>query len=132
MELVDGDGSFGDDLHLIIPPYSAYLRAVRLIAADAAARAGLEYTDTEDFRLAVDELCHTLMAATDHVLALTFSASPEGVHARGVTRRRDGPPTGLTELSATLVDGLSDWYSIDDRHGEVTFLVGKDRAGAHR
>jgi len=132
-DMVDDDfGDFGDELHMVVPPYSAYLRAVRLIAADAAARSGLGYTETEDFRLAVDELCHTLMGATDHVLMLTFAVDREGVVARGVTRRRDGPTIEVSDLSATLVDGLSDWYSIGDDDGEVSFVVGKHRAEARR
>ena len=122
----DDFGTFGDELHMVIPPYSAYLRAVRLIAADAAARSGLGYLETEDFRLAVDELCHTLMSATDHVLALSFSSTSEGVEARGRARRRMGPALGVTDLSAALIDAAGTTSK------KTTFVVGKRRAEARR
>src|SRR5258707_443468 len=40
----------GEDVWLTVPPFSEYLRTVRLVAADAAVRAGLDYDEVEDFR----------------------------------------------------------------------------------
>ena len=48
-----------DSVHLVVPPSSEYLRTARLVAADAAVRAGLDCEEIEDFRIAVDELCHS-------------------------------------------------------------------------
>ncbi len=62
----------GEDVWLTVPPYSEYLRTVRLVAADAAVRAGLDYDEVEDFRIAVDELCHLLMSSTDHEISVSF------------------------------------------------------------
>ena len=56
---------------------------MRLVAADAAA-AQLDCDETEDFRLAVDELCHVLMTQTDHFVVLTLSVEDPRVVARGV------------------------------------------------
>ena len=74
-----------DDVHLVIPACSEFLRALRLVAADAAVRAGLDCEEVEDFRIAVDELSHAVMAATDH-------------HVRVFPipiRQRARPPLGL-------------------------------------
>ena len=66
----------GEDVWLTVPPFSEYLRTVRLVAADAAGRAGLDYDAIEDFRIAVDELCHLLMSSTDHEISVSFGVSP--------------------------------------------------------
>ena len=121
-------GSTGDELHLVVPPYSSYLRAVRLVAADAAARAQLDCDETEDFRLAVDELCHVLMTQTDHFVVLTLSVEDRRVVARGVARRRSGA-TGvrLNKLTERLVHALADTVTLDEHDDQVTFLVAKNR-----
>jgi hypothetical protein len=128
----DSFDSFGDELFLVVPPYSRYLRAVRLVAADTAARAGLDCEETEDFRLAVDELCHTLMSATDHPLLLTFVHTPTGVVARGVGWGRNGARPEISELSATLVGTLTDGYELDRVGGELEFVVTRCRARSRR
>ncbi len=122
----------GDELVLVVPPYSAYLRAVRLVAADTAVRAGLDCEETEDFRLAVDELCHTLMSATDHPLHLTFAADADSVTAWGATSARIGSPTSITELSATILESLTDGYELHENEDNVEFKVTCARKRARR
>jgi hypothetical protein len=119
-------------MHLVIPPYSAYLRAVRLLAADAAARSGLDCEETEDFRLAVDELCQAAMTATDHVVFISFESSPSGVVARGAARAREGHAMQLPELSATIVTALSDHYEFEANGVDLGFVVTRRRAVVRR
>lgn len=123
--------SFGDELTLVVPPYSGFLRSIRLVAADAAARAGLDVDEIEDFRLAVDELCHTLMSATDHPLTLWFTSVNGGVMARGSARGRDGTAPVMSDLSASIVECLSDEYDLARTDGQLEFSVTR-RMGAHR
>src|SRR5438477_13100973 len=80
----------GEDVWLTVPPFSEYLRTVRLVAADAAGRAGLDYDEIEDFRIAVDELCHLLMSSTDHEIELSLRVVGTCVFARGRTQPRAG------------------------------------------
>ena len=80
----------GEDVWSTVPPYSEYLRTVRLVAADAAVRAGLDYDEVEDFRIAVDELCHLLMSSTDHEISVSFGVVGRSVLARGRAQRRSG------------------------------------------
>src|SRR5947208_5138612 len=82
----------GEDVWLTVPPFSEYLRTVRLVAADAASRAGLDYDEIEDFRIAVDELCHLLMSSTDHEVSLSFGVVGTCALARGTVPRRPGAP----------------------------------------
>ncbi len=65
---------------------------MRLVAADAAGRAGLDYDEVEDFRIAVDELCHLLMSSTDHEISVSFGVVGRCVLARGRAQRRPGIP----------------------------------------
>ena len=115
-----------DDVHLVIPACSEFLRALRLVAADAAVRAGLDCEEVEDFRIAVDELSHAVMTATDHHLHVTFRTSDDKVVARGSARARNGgvAPT-MTELSSIIVTGVADFFDFRQEKSEVAFIVVK-------
>jgi hypothetical protein len=116
----------GEDVWLSVPPFSEYLRTVRLVAADAASRAGLDYDEIEDFRIAVDELCHLLMSSTDHEISLSFGVVGQCALARGRAPRRHGIPLApLGELSRTIIDSVSDFHEIVERDGEIGFAVMK-------
>jgi hypothetical protein len=115
-----------DDVHLVIPACSEFLRVLRLVAADAAVRARLDCEEVEDFRIAVDELSHAVMAATDHHLHLTFHTSDGKVIARGRARSRSGGvPPSMTELSSTIVTGVADSFAFRQEKSEITFVVVK-------
>jgi hypothetical protein len=115
-----------DDVRVVIPASSDFLRTLRLVAADAAARAGLDLAEIEDFRIAVDELSYAVMTATDHHLQLTFRTDAGTVVARGSARGRgSGVPPTLTELSRTIVSGVCDWFELADERSEIVFVVVK-------
>jgi hypothetical protein len=120
----------GEDVWLTVPPFSEYLRTVRLVAADAAVRGGLDYDEVEDFRIAVDELCHLLMSSTDQELSVSFGVVGSSVMARGRARRRVGsPPTSLNELSRTIIASVADRYDVTEQDDELGFVVTKTCRG---
>jgi len=120
----------GEDVWLTVPPYSEYLRTVRLVAADAGVRAGLDYDEVEDFRIAVDELCHLLMASTDHDVSVSFGVVGRSVVARGRARRRPGSPLAtLNDLSSTIIRSVSDFHELVDDDDEIGFAVMKEARG---
>jgi len=117
----------GEDVSLTVPPFSEYLRTVRLVAADAAVRAGLDYDEVEDFRIAVDELCHLLMTSTDHEISLAFGVVSHCVLARGRAPSRTGTPlAALSDLSLTIIRSVTDHHELSDRDGEIGFAVMKE------
>ena len=123
----------GDDVSLRVPPFSEYLRTVRLVAADAAVRAGLDYDEVEDFRIAVDELCHLLMSSTDHEISVSFGVVGRCVLARGRARRRPGVPLSpLNDLSRTIIDSVADHHELTDTDDELGFAVMKEARGSER
>ncbi len=117
----------GEDVWLTVPPFSEYLRTVRLVAADAASRAGLDYDEIEDFRIAVDELCHLLMSSSDHELSLSFGVVGRCALARGSVPGRNGAVVApLGDLSRTIIDSVADFHEIIERDGEIAFAVMKE------
>jgi hypothetical protein len=116
----------GEDVWLTVPPFSEYLRTVRLVAADAAVRAGLDLHEVEDFRIAVDELCHLLMSSTDHEISISFGVVGHCAIARGKARRRDGAALAeLEDISERIVSSVSDYHEIVERASEIGFAVMK-------
>lgn len=128
-----GDSMFsgGDEVHVVLPPFSTYLRTARLLAADAATRAGLDCVATEDFRLAVDELCQAAMRATDQLIFISFESTPGRVVARGAGHTRDGCTLELSDLSATIIDALSDGFEFELCGSDLTFSVHRRCAVLH-
>jgi hypothetical protein len=115
-----------DTVHLVVPPSSEYLRTARLVAADAAVRAGLDCEEVEDFRIAVDELCHLLMSGTDHFLELWVVSVDRRVIARGHARSRPGAtPLIPGELSALILESTADYYDVEAIGDETDFAVVK-------
>jgi hypothetical protein len=111
---------------LTFPPYSEYLRTVRLVAADAAGRAGLDLDEVEDFRIAVDELCHLLMSSTDHSVTVSFGVSGACVLARGTAPARShAGVVELPPLPLAIVRSVADYFETAVDDGELTFSVMK-------
>jgi hypothetical protein len=120
-------GAPTDEVHLLVPPFSSHLRAVRLLAADAAMRAGLDVAETDDLRIAVDELCHALMTATDHRIHISIAAENNRVVARGSARSRgDGQhELKLPSISSTIVEAVADSHVLQSEDDKVMFVVVK-------
>jgi hypothetical protein len=126
-------GESGDAVWVSIPPSSTYLRTVRLVAADAADRAGLDCHEVEDFRIAIDELCHFLMTSTDYGIWISFFVRHDAVSARGFAHGRDGATLApLEDLSQRIVSSVVDYFDTEQRDGELTFSVVKHRTMAAR
>jgi|SRR5262245_58548949 len=115
-----------DVVRLLVPPSSEYLRTVRLVAADAAVRAGLDCEEIEDVRIAVDELCHLLMSCTDDFLELRVLATDERVIAQGAARTRTSSSARMpNELSTLILASTTDFYDVGVDGEDVCFTVVK-------
>jgi len=107
----------GDEIHLEVPTTPDLLRLVRVVASGLASRLGFPIDAVEDVRLAVDELCWTLVAqagtASTLVVRFVILDSAFSVEAR----LRPGPgavadSAGLTPLSQRILNTLVDDYSL--------------------
>ena len=118
-----------DEVCLLVPPRSCHLRAVRLVAAEAGGRAGLDVSQLDDLRIAVDELCYTLMAVTDQRLLVRVVVDDGRVVVRGTSFLRPGTPApSLPNVSELIVDAVTDHYAFDHDGDKLSFVVVKQGA----
>ena len=117
------------ELRLQVPPTVEHLRTVRLVAADAANRAGFDCDETDDLRIAVDEVCHAVLRSTEAPITVGFSTEPGLVEVRGVAEHdRIRPAPHLPPLSQLIVDAVSDEVELVDGSAGIRFTLVK-RAG---
>jgi serine/threonine-protein kinase RsbW len=110
-----------EPVELTIPIQSDLVVLARLTAATVASRAGFNVEEVEDLRLAVDELCVSIVNGTsDGRLNLTFKSSDGNVE---VICTLDGP----SPASARREDGYDEYDlslrildALVDEHGEET------------
>jgi anti-sigma regulatory factor (Ser/Thr protein kinase) len=112
------------ELRLQVPATVEHLRTVRLVAADAAERAGFDCDQTDDLRIAVDELCHAVIESTDAPIVLGFAVGPGLVEVRAAAERQGFPRVlEMSQLSELVVDSVSDHYELVDGPSEVGFVL---------
>lgn len=108
-----------ESVELTIPVQSDLVVLARLTAATVASRAGFDVEGVEDLRLAVDELCVSIVnGSSAGRLSLTFISSDGSIE---VSCELDGPRSVATDsndiygehdLSVRILDALV------DEHGE--------------
>jgi serine/threonine-protein kinase RsbW len=111
------------------PAEPAYLRLARIATADAASRAGLDFEEIDDVRIAVSELCSMVSVDAGSTVTLEFQVSPGVLTVEGESRTGAARITP-NELSAVIVAAVTDQHSVATDEGVTRFLVTK-RARAH-
>ncbi len=118
----------GDIVELNIPVQADLVVLARLTAATVASRAGFDVEEVEDFRLAVDELCVSIVSdGDDGRLRLSFAREAGLVEVVCAFEPEPGSdpramPThgvGLNRtLSAQIIDALVDEHGEDFEGGQ--------------
>ena len=107
-----------------IPADPLYVRIARLAAGDLGGRVGFSVDELDDIRLAVDEVCATLIAAGGQRLELRMQARDRALIIEG--RMPDAIwVTAPTDLSAMLLRALVDSCEFTSRDSEVSFEMHK-------
>jgi serine/threonine-protein kinase RsbW len=106
------------------PAAPEYLRLARIATADAASRAGLDYEEIDDIRIAVSELCSLVSVDRGSTLELMFRVSEAGLTVEGASRTGAATITP-NELCAAIVDAVADEHSLDTTEGITRFRVTK-------
>ena len=90
---------------ITFPGTPAFLRLARLTSADAGSRAGFDYEDIDDLRIAVSELCSLISGALDGDITLKFQIEDGAVEVEG-----HASPGALVEneFSRMIVDAVVD------------------------
>ncbi len=123
-----------DVVDLTIPASADLVALARHTASTIAARANFDVEEVEDLRLAVDELCVSLVHDNDDgSLALRFVRDDDTVevsctHLTGPSGQLDDPEGAATdELSQRILDALVDEHGQEDEGGRQRAWLRKRR-----
>lgn len=94
-----------EQITLSFPARPEYLRLARLTSADVASRAGFDFEQIDDLRIAVSELCSLIVGDADTSVTLTFAVDDTGVTVDGDAR---GAALAESELSTTIIEAVLD------------------------
>ena len=109
-------------IEISLPADSRYMRLARLMASGVATTAGLPLEEVEDFRIAVDELCATLIEMGDGApLRLVFDVASDSVIVRATTRMGDDAVIDDERLmlSRQILDVVTDGHDLAQDDGRV-------------
>jgi serine/threonine-protein kinase RsbW len=124
-----------DIVELSFPVMADLVVLARLAASTVATRAGFDVEEIEDLKLAVDELCISLVhERTNGTLALRFTQDDDTVEVSctyqpipgGTVEEQSVPPT--EGLSERILDALVDEHGNDHRDGLPRAWLRKRRA----
>ncbi len=121
------------EIVLVLPGDAQHLRLARLLAAGVAAPAGLGIDDVDDLRIAVDELCTTLLeAGGDGALTLTFAYDDGQVTVTGrvATQRHVEADDRRQLLSKEILAVVADEHELRTDGNDLTFRLVKRRVEA--
>lgn len=127
--------SVGDVVQLCFPADAQHVRLARLVASGLAMSAGFDVEEVADVRIAVDELCATLLETTEHGVELTFRVTPGSVEVEGhTTGPAPSPPDPLRmDLARQILEVVTDVYELDLVGDRAVFRLTKRAAeGANR
>lgn len=113
-------------IELALPGDSKYMRLARLVASGVATTCGLPLEEVEDFRVAVDEVCATLIeAGGGQPIRLTFSIVAGTLQVAGTTRDvdRTGPDEDRLALSRQILDVIAESHRFTRVDGQAEFVV---------
>jgi serine/threonine-protein kinase RsbW len=109
---------------LTFPAAPEFLRLARIATADAASRAGLDYEEIDDVRIAVSELCSLVSVESGATVQLSFGVTPGVITVDGESRTGSARVTG-TELSKAIIAAVADEHSLTTTDGVTRFTVVK-------
>lgn len=119
-------------VELAIPAGSDLLVLARLTAATLAARAEFGIDDVADLRLAVEELCLSVIgSAKDGTTRLRFSREDNlvtiacSLAVDGVEPEPSAPSADLSGLSLRIIEALVDDHGRDHMEGRPSMWIAK-------
>jgi anti-sigma regulatory factor (Ser/Thr protein kinase) len=121
-----------DRIQLELPSDTRYLRLARLLASGVATSCGLPLEEVEDFRIAVDELCATLIeVGTGDPVTVVFEVAPDQLVVHGRTRARvsDDLDDERLRLSVQILDVVADGHDMTQVDGHFEFRARKHVRG---
>lgn len=115
---------------LVVTASNDHISFARVTTTSAAAKLGFDYDAIEDIRIAVSELCGTLIANAIPGSELTISCRGDknGLTVTGRAPLTDGSTAeGPDELSAQVLDAVADSHAFTSDDTEVQFTMFRGR-----
>jgi serine/threonine-protein kinase RsbW len=106
------------------PAAPEYLRLARIATTDAASRAGLDFEEIDDVRIAISELCSLVSLDPASTITLSFTIEPRTLTVEGESVTGAAPVEG-NELSAAIIGAVVDDHAISTTDGVTRFRVTK-------
>jgi serine/threonine-protein kinase RsbW len=125
------DGA-ADRIELSLPPDSRYMRLARLMASGVATSCGLPLEEVEDFRIAVDELCATLIEMGDgEAVRLAFQLKDDSLVVVGTTAAsgQEVIDDDRLNLSRQILDVVTDGHGLERSGSTLAFTARKRLRG---
>ena len=120
----------GDEVRLTMPANPQLLRVARLTAAGLAGRLGFSFDEIEDVKIAVDELCFTLVGSKGRpgTLSLRYVLEADRLVIEGTGSADAGAadPTP-TDLSSQILAAVVDEHELSRDADSVRFRLVKRR-----
>lgn len=110
---------------LALPATPEFVRLARVTATGLASRAGFSIDEVEDLRLAIDELCFTLIGTKgrEGQLELRYRLDGSALEVKGSIDGAEAATPHLSEWSDQILDALVDEH-------EVGWSAGKNGGGS--
>jgi len=103
---------------LTIPARPEFLRLVRLTSADVGSRAGLDYEEIDDLKIAASEACSLVLESVDPLtLLFTLGDGCVTIEGSGDAAPRDD------DLARALIVAVVDDYEIANGSGTTRFRI---------
>jgi serine/threonine-protein kinase RsbW len=109
---------------ITFPAAPEYLRLARIATADAASRAGLDFEEIDDVRIAVSELCSLVSVDPESTVTLAFRVEAGRLRVTGEART-GAERIATNELSEAIVNAVTDEHSLATDAGATRFEVVK-------
>lgn len=116
------------EVRLEVPAAPEFLRITRIMVAGVASRVGFTLDDVEDLRIAIDELCFTLVGkGRTGTIALRYEMLDDGIAVEGTGRfTDDGPDTArLSPMSSQILGAMVDDVELGSSPDGPTFRMVK-------
>jgi hypothetical protein len=113
------------EVTLVVLATNDHISFARLQTTAVAGKIGLDYDAIEDVRIAVSELCGTVIAcaAPDSQLTLDIRGEAGALEVSGRAPLAAGASLDSDELSDQVLAVVTDEYSYNVANGDVTFRM---------
>ena len=121
------------EVRLEVPASPEFLRVTRIMVAGVASRLGFTLDEVEDLRIAIDELCFTLVGrGREGTLSLRYVMLPDSLEVIGSGHFRDGDAhdVHLSPMSEQILSAMVDECAVESGADGPTFRMVKHRRPA--